>query len=392
MTCTPTISILKSSITNVIGGSFQPSTATVSLMVDYCGACTGEDVPPSMHFQVMDDIASSWDIVVGRPLAQIGESAVRDPWISAFSGDMTYQEVVDVLAGSRDYAYYYVKNYQVKLVEAGGQPGVWRIDINLSMMTTEDSNRYPHCSVDVQTTSRMASAWRMGPGTSADPFVVPTTNIAATGPSMGGINNGHWEPKYWRGQIAAYQEVGGFDIDLNGNPMSVAIEQVRYTVSFLARKPYLDLMPVTTLATNTTWDEWVQNAPCYVNKRNDTEMFGFRPGEILCESISSSEIDEQFNRVTIVFSWDEWGHFDQQIYGGEGTLGGLSDQNYAAAGTIDRPMATAFSVFWTTSYHEAFKVAGMSGLFPMGVWSIAEDAFKAPTCYYPYTAPPEEDP
>ena len=342
MTCTPTISILKSSITNMIGGSFQPSTATVSLIVDYCGACTGEDLPPSRGYQVLEDVAASWDIIVGRPLAQIDAAAVRDPWLTAYSGDMTYQEVVDVIAGTKDIAYYYVKNYQVKLVEAGGQPGVWRIDINLSMMTTENSNRYPHCSVDVQTTSRMASAWRMGPGTSTDPFVVPTTNIEATGPSMGGINNGHWEPKYWRGQIAAYQEVGGFDIDLNGNPMSVAIEQVRYTVSFLARKPYLDLMPATTLATNTTWDEW--------------------------------------------------GHFDQQIYGGEGTLGGLSDQNYATAGTIDRPMATAFSVFWTTSYHEAFKVAGMSGLFPMGVWSIAEDAFKAPTCYYPYTAPPEEDP
>lgn len=389
MTCTPTISILKSSISNVIGGSFQPSTATVSLIVDYCGACADPDLPPSRHYQVMEDVAGSWDIVVGRPLAQIDGAGVRDPWISAYSGDMTYQEVVDVNAGTKDYAYYYVKNYQVKLVEDGGQPGVWRIDINLSMMTTEDSNRYPHCSVDVQTTSRMASAWRMGPGTSTDPFKIPTTNITATGPLMGSINNGHWEPKYWRGQVAAYQEVGGYDIDLNGNPMSVAIEQIRFTVSFLVRKPYLDLMgsgvgpPTGTLQINTTWEEWVQNAPCYVNKRNDSEMFGFRPGELLCESISSGEINEQFNKVTIVFSWDEWGHFDQQIYGGEGTLGGLSDQNYAIAGTIDRPMATAFSIFWTTSYHEAFRVVGMSGLFPMGVWSIAEDAFKAPTCYYP---------
>ena len=388
MTCTPTTTILKSSIKNRTGGSFQPSTGTVSLLVDYCGACTAPDVPPDVPYQVLDDVNGvSWDIMVGRPLAQIDGAGVRTPWLTAYSADMTYQDFLDVNAGTKDYAYYYVKDYECRKVE-DGQPNLWQIDINISMMTVESGERYPHCSVEIATSTRMARAWRLGPGSGTDKFKIPTTNITATGPNMGSLaTNGYWEPKAWRGQVAAYQDVEGFDVDINGNPMTVAIEQVRYTLSFVVRKPYLGLVPATgasTLSTNTTWDEWVKNAPCYVNKRNDTELFGFRPGELLIENISSSQINEQFNRVSMTFSWDEWGHFDQQIWGGDGTVGSLSDQNYVGAGTVDRPILTAFAVFWTTSYHEAFKVSTMSGLLPMAVFSIADDAFEAPTCAYSY--------
>ncbi len=393
MTCTPTITVRKSSNTTTTGGMFQPSTATVTLVVDYCGECTGEnEAPPDTPFQVLEDVNGTyWDILMGRPLAEIDQSTGdRTAWLQAFSADMTYQEVSDVNTGTKDYAYYYVKNFTCQQV-ADGHPGLWEIIINVAMLKTDSGEQYPHCSVDIQTSTRMASAWRLGPGEGNDIFKVPTTNTTTTGPMMGSLDasGGFWKPENWRGQVSAYQDVNGFDIDINGNPMSVAIEQIRYTISFVVRRPYIGFLSdnsISTVETNTTWDEWVSNASCYVNKRNDSILFGYRPGELLCESINVTPIDEQFSKASITLTWDEWGHFDQQIWSpGGGQLGGLSDQSYSYSGTKDRFIRTALAVFWTTSYQEAFRVAGMSGLMPMAVYSIADAAISGSECYYPYT-------
>ncbi len=390
MTCIPTITVRKNSNETKTGGLFEPSTATVTLVVHYCNACSGGALPPDTSFQVLEDVNGTyWDIVIGRPLAEIDAQGNRTPWLEAYSADMTFQDVSDVNAGTKDYAYYYVKNYSCRQI-LDGDPGLWEITINVSMMKIDSAAQFPHCSVDIQTTARMASAWRLGPGSGADVLKVPTTNVTATGPMMGPLNaNGFWEPKYWRGQLSTYQDVNGFDIDINGNPMSVAIEQIKYTISFVVRRPYIGLLSntgIATIDTNDSWDEWVGNAGCYINKRNDTDLFGYRPGELLCEAINVTPIDEQFSKASIVLSWDEWGHFDQQIWAPNGALGALSDQAYDYPGqpALDRFIRTAFAVFWTTSYQEAFRVTGMSGLMPMAVYSIADAAITAPDCHYDY--------
>jgi|TARA_R110000796_G_scaffold26739_2_gene73955 hypothetical protein len=392
MTCTPIVTILKNSTNTTTGGIFQSSRATVTLLVNYCGACEVGSSPPDVPYQVLEDInGTSWDIVVGRPLAEIDGAGVRSAWLTAVSADMTLAEVTAVNAGTKEYAYYYVTDYRCQKVEAG-DPNLWSIIINVSMMTVENSHRYPHCSVDIQTQSRMASAWRMGPGPATKPFKIPTTNISGTGPSMPGatsgtdLPHGRFDPKFWRGQVSAYMDVEGSDIDINGNPMAVAIEQIKHSVSFVARKPYLGYIPPTGFAAfekNTGWTDWVQGASCYLNKRNNAEMWGYGVGELLCDSVTVSDIDEQFSRVTLTFTWDEWGHFDQQIWSEGGKLGGLSNQTYEYVGTKDRLILTAFAVFWTTSYHEAFNVAELNAQMPMAVWSVAVAAFNKPTCYYP---------
>jgi len=386
MTCTPEITVRKSSNATATGGLFQPSTATVTLVVNYCNACTEGSFPPDTPFQVLEDVNGTyWDIVVGRPLAEIDASGIRTAWLQAYSADMTYGEVVDVNAGNKDYAYYYVRDYYCRQIEPAN-PGLWEITINVSMMKIDNAEQYPHCSVDIQTTSRMASAWRLGPGYTLDPFKVPTTNTTGTGPAMGTLADGFWEPKNWRGQVSGFQDVKGFDVDANGNPTTVAVEQIRYSISFVVRRPYLGFVPASgtsAFQTNESWDEWVTNAQCYVNKRNDATMFGYQPGELLCQEINVEPIDEQFSRATLVLVWDEWGHFDQNIWAEGGKVGALSDQSYSATGTKDRILTTAFAVFWTTSYQEAFRVTSMSDLMPMGVWSVAEAAITAPVCYYP---------
>jgi len=388
MTCTPTITVRKSSNATSTGNLFQPSMATVTLVVSYCNACTEGSSPPDTPFQVLEDVNGTyWDIVVGRPLAEIDGSGVRTAWLQAYSADMTFQDVSDVNAGTKDYAYYYVRDYNCRQMVMA-DPNVWEIVVNVAMMKIDNAEQFPHCSVDIQTSTRMASAWRLGPGTTSDPFKVPTTNVTATGPMMGSLNaDGFWEPKYWRGQDSNYQDIGGFDIDINGNPMTVAIEQIRFTISFVVRRPFIGFIPTTgtsVIQTNSSWDEWVGNAACYVNKRNDVAMFGYRPGELLCEAINVTPIDEQFSKASIVLAWDEWGHFDQQIWSPNGQIGELSDQAYTyPGGSADRPIRTAIATFWTTSYHEAFRVAPMSGLMPMAVWSIADAAISEPACYYP---------
>ena len=422
MTCNPEITILKNSTNTNTGGILQQSTATVTFLVNYCGACEEGTFPPDVPYQVLEDInGTSWDIVVGRPLAQIDpDTFTRTPWLKAYSADMTAAEVASVNAGDKPYAYYYVTNYSCNLVEPAN-PDVWLLTVNLAMMTVENSSRYPHCTVNIETVSRMARAWRIGPGTSSSPFKVPTTNVGTgvTGPflpphtTLTDPPSGRYDPKAWRGQVSGSMDVFGSDIDINGNPMSVAIEQIKhsitavltamrpastaaassgmpFSITFVARKPYLGLIPATgadAFYKNTGWVDWAQSASCYLNKRNDATMWGYLEGELVCDSVSVSDINEQFSQVTLTFTWDEWGHFDQQMWSDSGTLGGLSNQNYVQTGTVDRPIETALAVFWTTSYHEAFNVAEINAKLPMAVWSVATEAFYKPTCYYPEVAP-----
>ena len=370
MTCTPAISVKKGSWDTQDGGLFATSSATVVLTVDYCGSdvaegCTEADWP-DRGAAVVSYIGyqpnNLWDIRIGRPLSYY-DGGVWNTWIDTFTADQTAAEIA---ASPSTKSGWIVKSVSTRQVNAGHK-GLWEVTINLSSMTLQSTGQYPNMSVDVTTQTRLARAFRAG-----STLLVPTTNTGASGPKIGTVASGSFDSTNWRNGLAATMDVVGIRLDINAQPVTIAVEQKRIAISFVIRKPYIGDDPtVDTIYKNSMWTTWAINGSDKLNKRNEAALFGYGIGELVCESVNISSIDDQFSRCEVVLLWDEWGHFDQNAWGINGTVPDLSDDPGMAV-SPDRPVTVANTVFWTTSFHESFTLATTD--FPRDVWDVASIA------------------
>jgi hypothetical protein len=185
----------------------------------------------------------------------------------------------------------------------------------------------------------------------------PTVLRAALKSGYAYSGNGFFNPAGWRDGTKATMDCLGGRLDVNAQPVTIAIEQTRFAISFILRKPWIDFDPTSNLVfSNLMWTKWAINGYQTLNKRNKDALFGFGVGELVCDGVNISSLDAQFSRCEVSLVWDEWGHFDQSAWGIDGTVPDLNDDPLQSA-SPDRPVLVAETVFWTTSYHEAFELA-----------------------------------
>tara|TARA_R110001632_G_scaffold75942_1_gene172455 strand:- start:3470 stop:4597 length:1128 start_codon:yes stop_codon:yes gene_type:complete len=372
MTCTPTITIKKGSWDTQDAGLFGKSTSTVVLIVDYCESiaegCT-EANWPDRGGAVVAAIGyypnNLWDIRIGRALMYYDSAtSAWSPWIETYTADLTATEIA---ASPSTKAPWVVENVSARQVNAGHK-GLWEVTISISSMAIQSTGQYPNASIDVTTNSRSVRAYRGGSG-----LLVPTTNSTTSGPKIGvAAANGFFNPSGWRDGLKATMDCAGGRLDVNAQPVTIAIEQNRFAISFILRKPWIDFDPTSNLVfSNAMWTKWAINGYKTLNKRNKDVLFGFEIGELVCDGVNISSLDAQFSRCELSFVWDEWGHFDQSAWGIDGTVPDLNDDPLQSA-SPDRPVLVAETVFWTTSYHESFELATTD--LPRDVWDIASVA------------------
>ncbi len=376
MTCDPTIKVRKGSWDTVNGRLFNPSTMTVVVVVDYCGwDVTTCGVLPDRGSEVVADVGNYlrtgekfFDIRIGRPLAYYDTATTTwKYWISSYTPDQTTTEINTLPSTKTGWI---TKQVTCKQINAGHN-GLWEIEIQLAHMAKESTYEHPHAAVSIQTSSRLARAYRNGRD-----LIIPTRNTSNTlvGPDIGSASNGYFDPINWRNGIKSDMDVQGYRVDINAQPTTVAIEQVRTTISFVLRRPYLQGTSDNDWYVNEMWDKWGQDSDILLNKRNADALFGYDPGELVIEAVNVSSIDEQFSRVDLVLLWDEWAHFDQNAWGIDGTVPDLDELSMASS--PDRPILVAETVFWTTAYHGAFALTTAD--FPDFVWELAYAAIVDP--------------
>ena len=369
MICIPTIIAKKGSWDTQDAGLFGKSTCTVVLIVDYCGSiaegCTEADWP-DRGGQVVAAIGYHpnllWDIRIGRALMYYDSAtSLWSPWIETYTADLTAAEISSVPSTKAPWV---VENVSARQVNAGHK-GLWEVTISISSIAVQSTHPYPHASIDVTTNSRSVRAYRAGAG-----LLVPTMNTGTSGPKIGVPNSSFFfDPAGWRDGTKATMDCLGGRMDVNAQPVTIAIEQTRFTISFILRKPWLDFDPTSNLVfSNSMWSKWSILGYLKLNKRNRETLWGFDPGTLVCDEVNVSSLDSQFSRCEVSFVWDEWGHFDQSAWGIDGTVPDLNDDPLQSA-SPDRPVLVAETVFWTTSYHESFDLATTD--FPRDVFYLA---------------------
>ncbi len=350
---------------------FGVSEIDVAYRVEYCG---DDDPVPGNLFGVIEDIRDAGiHLYIGRPLKTF-PSGISSPYYYAKAYDAA-ATLAEINSGTTPFM---VRHYEGNLVP--GSRNVWEVRVSLSLLCNGTLYDQLHSTVITTTSSRTSSAYRVGPEIN---FIADETSSPKLGtPEMGNVlgqciagsaTTGTYDPDEWRTASKATMDIAGSPIDLNGQPISMRIEQINHTLSFVIRRPYLGDLPGFPTPSGygsrtkmCLWQLWGEYSEWPLNKRNATEMFGYRPGSLVCTAVDLQEIDAEYMRCNVTLSWDEWDHCEQVPWTILGTLPPLVPE-----GSGDRVIINADTVFWANPYQEAFDWT--ADAFPDGSYSLFSD-------------------
>lgn len=184
--------------------------------------------------------------------------------------------------------------YELSSFRSSRVPGTntaWEVVADLKLL--EAIPNRGHALVTKSTRQRSAQAWR------ANPF-------SAGSPDTG---------LFWSGTAPvalSCSEIAGLRVDINGQPISLLLDQHVMTISFVVRAPYVD--PGTnTITTTAAWTYWTTgDGASFLGNRNSEAFFGWPAYSLLVDAVDIQQIeDTTFHRVNITMVHDEWWHLEQ---------------------------------------------------------------------------------
>jgi hypothetical protein len=363
----PTVSVTKPSGNLAFGGMFQPSMRVIELAVDYCGETT-----PSSLQDVIDGLEQNqnWAIAIGRPLGEppTGFGAYNQFEIGT-PADQTSAETT-----KRPFV---VQSY-TGLLDPGSN-NVWRISIVLTLLVRNinDAEDFPgrnHSSVSITSQTRGVRAYRIG---KMVPYSgTPAADHELMTPQMTWNATNERFDNTWI--TCSNDDIGGESVDINGEPLSMPIEQTSITLSFVIREPYYASYSDVSRTTNAMWTKWGKNPSEHLNKRNTTTLFGYDVGRLVVTAVNVTPLDMEFRRVDITLVDDEWYHFDQMPWSTAGTVPAIANEcdDPDPDPEIDLLVWHNKYVLWVTPIVEGFDWVATD--FPDDVWSFFTSAVTIP--------------
>lgn len=354
-------------------GIFQPSTVVVDFRVDYSQVVAGQQ-KKNLNAVLADMREQSYQIYNGRPL-QLGGTPPPSPLVNYRS----YYSASSPLAYIGTVNGAIVRSIEGHIIDRSAC--IWHISVRLDYVGYNNLYERIHANVVATSSTRTVSAYRVGPtlnlitDSSAFPKLGAVTENAIFGPCTGSnARTGTYAQSNWITLVKSTMDVGGVPVDINGQPVSIPIEQLNYTLQFVIRRPYLEgtipggpASPSSygSRTVDCTWELWGQYPEWCLNKRNAEAMFGYGPGQLVCTAVNNTPIDDEYMICSVTLTWDEWGHCDQAPWGFEGNIPPKSETTLGGA---DRPILNADTVYWINPVQESFNWA--SADFPYGVHDV----------------------
>ena len=365
---------------------FQPSTVSLSFRVDY-----GEIIDPNAKGRKLASVLSdmrdqNYQIYVGRCLALGGVPSPSPliPFGSMIDASWSFNELAT--AGVPPI---------VRRISGAIVPGsrlVWQVDVMLSLVGYQTVYNRPHATVTTTSSVRMAAAYRLGTGlkflteqTAQPKLGEPTQGEVFTTGNCGTGSNarvGTYDSSNWLTYVKSTMDIGGQKVDIGGQPISVPIEQLHYTLQFVIRKPNFgeDIIPGGPAAptdygqryVGCMWELWGQYPQWALNKRNASTLFGYVPGSLVVTNVTNTPIDDEFVICNVTLTWDEWGHCEQAPWSFQGNMPPTIE-----AGAGDRKILNADTVYWINPHQECFNWASTD--FPYEAYDLFSESILVPT-------------
>ena len=329
-------------------GMFSPTTRTINLAVDYCDETTKRTSVQDVLGDMMT-AGAGWSIAVGRPLGMPPNGVgAYNQFELGYPANRTSAEESQVP--------FIVQSISGELDRSSNE--VWRIRVVISLMirniTPGDFEGRNHSAVSITSESRGVRAYR--------------TN--ATLPALTWNETDDRFDNTWI--TCGPDDIGGDSLDINGEPLTMPIEQTSIVLSFVIREPFYTSYSATVRTVDAMWVTWGRNPSSHVNKRNSTVLFGYPIGRLVVTNVSVTPIDMEFRRVDVTLVDDEWYHFDQMPWSFAGVIPEL-DVN------CDLPLVPpnlgvwhAKYVLWSTPIIYGFSWSQTD--FPDDVWTFFTSA------------------
>lgn len=261
--------------------------------------------------------------------------------------------------------------------EHPNKANAWQITIQESSMgNLLDSNGSaqgsPAISVNVSSRTRNVDAWRVGP-----------VDLPRDGDQLNPDYDFYFDGSVYQACDSS-QSIGGFGVDVNGNPLKTSVEQNQITIEYIVRSPYKQ------------WDgSYKQDGEVaqYLNAlalgntvgaRNAEQLWYFPMGTLRCTDVAIQPLHHEFKRVIWTLIADEWSHAEQRPWLGKQGV----NKTIEAPCNVENgnsPIFLADAVFWRQPYLEAFSMGeNPEGYFPAGGWDAVWAKFGTdPSTYTP---------
>tara|TARA_R110000751_G_scaffold62936_1_gene130311 strand:- start:161 stop:850 length:690 start_codon:yes stop_codon:yes gene_type:complete len=167
-------------------------------------------------------------------------------------------------------------------------------------------------------------------------------------------------------------DISGDSLDINGEPLTMPIEQTSIVLSFVIREPFYSLYSSLTRTVDAMWTTWGKNPSSHVNKRNSASLFGYAAGRLVVTSVSVTPIDMEFRRVNVTLVDDEWLHFDQMPWSTAGVIPELDVNCSIPLTPPNLAVWHAKYVLWVTPIFDGFSWSQTD--FPDDVWTFFTSA------------------
>jgi hypothetical protein len=346
-----TVSVTKESGNLENPGMFSPTTRTMHFAVDYCD----EAVKRTSAQDVLSDMMTEgWAIAVGRPLGMPPNGVGSyNQFELGYPANRTSAESTEVP--------FVVQSISGELDRSSNE--VWRIRVVISLMirniTPGDFEGRNHSAVSITSESRGVRAYR----------------TKATLPTLTWDGN---EERFTNTWITCGDDgIDGDPLDINGEPLTMPIEQTSIVLSFVIREPFYTSYSALTRTVDAMWGTWGRNPSSHVNKRNSTVLFGYPIGRLVVTNVSVTPIDMEFRRVDVTLVDDEWYHFDQMPWSTAGVIPELDVECDVPLTPPNLAVWHAKYVLWVTPIIDGFSWSQTD--FPDDVWTFFTSAVTIPT-------------
>ena len=382
---TPNIHIVAepSGQTERMGEMSQPTEITVDIRVDYT-TVVAQQQKYNLGAVLNDMRAQSWQIWQGREfmVGSVDKGSIPFPLVpyrSYYSASLN--------AGEQAADGFHCRSISGRIVP--GTKVIWHITVRLSGVGYQSIYERPHATVITTSSVRSVAAYRVGPNikfiqSGSQPNLgTPTQNNVFGSCTGSNARTGTYSQSNWITYIKSSMDVGGEECDINGQPITIPIEQINYTLQFVIRRPYYDgVIPtdpsnVTGYGTRTVeclWELWGQYPEWCLNKRNAEAMFGYAAGQLVCTAVNNTPIDEEYMLCSVTLTWDEWGMCEQAPWGFEGTI---PPKDESTVQNADRPILNADTIYWVNPVQECFNWAAAD--FPDGAHALFSEMILPPS-------------
>ncbi len=366
-------------------GLFQASTLRLSFRVDYSQIASTSAIAGKLSDVLADMHAQNYQLYIGRAVA-LGGVPSPSPLV-AYPG----LYAADATDGESSI----VEPWIVRSMSGSTVPGstwIWHVDVDLSLVGYQNAYERIQASVVASSGTRVAQAFRLGDlnlltDDTAEPKLGAVSSPTPLPGQCGSVTatTGSYDQSNWITYDKATMDVGGEEVDINGQPIGVPIEQLNYTLQFVIRKPNFgsgsEIIPggpaspsgYGTRVVGCMWSLWGIYPQWILNKRNRTALFGYEPGELVCTSVTHTPIDDEFILCSVTLTWDEWGHCDQVPWGFNGSIPPTAEKG----ATGDRAILNADTVYWMNPHQESFNITAAD--FPRGAHALFEEMILVPS-------------